>query len=482
MMSKLWEKYKGTSVQAKAALWFAMCSVLQRGISFITVPIFTRLLTTEQYGTYNLYLSWLSMLTIITSLYLFNGVLNNAMVKYENDRAKYISSMQGLTITITLVVFAVFLCFQHRWEALFGLTPIYIYLMFMEALVTPSLNYWSCRQRFEYKYKKLVGITLAKSLANPIIGVFAVLLASDKALARVSSVVVVEVIFCGAIMTIQFIRGKNFFDKDYWRFALIMGIPLLPHYLSGLILNQADRIMIEKMVGQSEVAFYSVSYNIGMLVQIFTLAIGNAMTPWMYQRIKNKSYRGVGKTINFLLLMISCIAFALMLCSPEVVLILGSEKYAEAVYVIPPVAASVFFVFLYNLLAIPQFYYEKTNYMLIASLSAALANLILNYIFIKLFGYVAAGYTTLACYIIYGLGHYIISTNIINAHSPGMADELYDKKTIIVLSVMTIALGIGCNFLFDYWFIRYALLIIGLIFVIVKRDQIFGLLSQIKEK
>ena len=43
-------KYRSLSVQAKAALWFTICSFLQKGISFITVPIFTRLMSTEEYA------------------------------------------------------------------------------------------------------------------------------------------------------------------------------------------------------------------------------------------------------------------------------------------------------------------------------------------------------------------------------------------------------------------------------------------------
>ena len=49
-MKSLIDKYKNLSVRARAALWFTICSFLQKGISFITVPIFTRLLTTEEYG------------------------------------------------------------------------------------------------------------------------------------------------------------------------------------------------------------------------------------------------------------------------------------------------------------------------------------------------------------------------------------------------------------------------------------------------
>ena len=200
------EKYKSISVQARAAIWFSACSILQKGISFIVVPIFTRMLTTEQYGTYSLYLSWLQLLTIITSLYLYFGVFTNGMNKYDEDRDRYISSMQGLTLTITAVVFFLFLIARNTWSSILGLAPHLIFLMFIEMAVTPALSFWSGRQRFEYKYRKLVAVTLCKSAVNPILGLILVSLAEDKATARIVSVVIVEFCFCGVIMVYQFIK------------------------------------------------------------------------------------------------------------------------------------------------------------------------------------------------------------------------------------------------------------------------------------
>ena len=428
-MNKLLKKYNELNIQAKAAIWFVVCSILQKGISFITVPIFTRLLTTEQYGTYSLYLSWLQILTIITSLYLYHGVFNNAMVKFENDRNRYISCVQGLTMLLDLGAFLIYIVAYRFWSDLLGLAPIIVLLMFVEMLVEPSLQFWSGRQRFEYRYKKLVTVTIIKSIANPILGIIAVLLFEQKDVARISSVVLSEILVCGPIMIYQFAKGKAIFSKKYWKYALSLAIPLLPHYLSSMVLNQSDRVMISKMVGNSEVAFFSVAYSIGMLTQMFTNAINNSFTPWMYQKIKNGSYVGVCKTINSLLILVGGIAFCLMMFSPELVMIFGSEEYAHAVYVIPPVAASVFFIFLYNILAIPQFYYEKTKFLMMSSLGAAVLNLVLNYIFIRRFGYIAAGYTTLACYVLYGFGHYVISVNILKKVIPGK--KLYDYKFIL---------------------------------------------------
>ncbi len=101
------------------------------------------------------------------------------------------------------------------------------------------------------------------------------------------------------------------------------------------------------------------------------------------------------------------IAFA-----PEAISILAPRSYHGAIWVIPPVAASVFFMFLYNLFGNVEFYFEENKFIMIASVLGAVLNIILNYIFVPLCGYIAAGYTTLFCYIVYSLSHYIFMKKV----------------------------------------------------------------------
>lgn len=64
VMNKWIKKYQGMPVQVKASFWFLICSFLQKGISVLTTPIFTRLLTTVEYGRYNVFNSvWIDGVT-----------------------------------------------------------------------------------------------------------------------------------------------------------------------------------------------------------------------------------------------------------------------------------------------------------------------------------------------------------------------------------------------------------------------------------
>ena len=469
------DKYKELTIPAKVSLWFVACNILQKGISTITVPIFTRILTTEQYGLYNVYLSWLSIITIFTSLNLYYGVFNNAMMKYEGDRDRYVSSMQGLTSMITGAFFIVYLLFSNFWNAVLEMPTVIVMLMFAELLVTPALQFWSARQRFEYKYKTLVSITLLMSIVNPIIGIFAVLSTENKAEARIISVVIVDVLICGSIMAYQFFKGRKFYVKKYWKYAALFNLPLLPHYLSGSILNQADRIMISKFVGPSAAGIYSVAYNIGMLMQLFTSAINSSFTPWLYKSINEEKYSEIKKTFNLLLILMAGMIICLMFFAPEIVHIFASSEYYAAIYVIPPVAASVFFIFMYNIFANIEFYFEKNKFIMIASIFAAVMNVVLNWIFIPIFGYFVAGYTTLVCYIIYSGTHYAFSLVVCKKHMNGQS--VYDTKAIVAISLFVIGCSIFLNFLYNYSFIRYGLAAALVLVAVLKRNVIISRLK-----
>ena len=467
-------KYKSMSVQARAALWFVFCSFLQKGISFVTVPIFTRMMTTEEYGAFTLYLSWLQIFTVITSLYLYNGVFDNGMAKFADDRDRYTASMQGLTVCLNTVLFVLVLIFIKPFEVLLGMSPVMIILMFVEMYVTPALAFWTGKKKFEYKYTSVVAVTLAKTVLNPILGIFAITVSRDAVMARIVSVVAVEVIFCGTVMILQFWKGKTFFHKEYWKYGIKLATPMLPHYLSTVILNQGDRVMIEKMVGKTELALYGVAYNIGMLVKLFVSAINSAITPWVYGKLKQGDIPSIRKRFSGLMILVALISLGLMLISPEVVLIFGSTEYANAVHIIPPVAASVFFVFLYGLNSYPEFYYEKTWFLMIASVAAAVLNVVLNYFFIQWFGYVAAAYTTLICYIAYGVGHQIIGGRILKAQT-GETSLIEVPLTVGI----SLALILSCwlvSYTFDWMLFRYGVIAAGAVVALYYRKQIMGFL------
>ena len=157
----------------------------------------------------------------------------------------------------------------------------------------------------------------------------------------------------------------------------------------------------------------------------------------------------------------------------------GSAKYSGAIAVIPPVAASVYFIFLYSILSFPEFYYEKTQFLAFASFGAAILNVILNFIFIKKYGFVAAGYTTLICYIIYSIGHYIVGMKVLSRNISG-ASMVNEQFTLIVSLGVIVACVVG-NFLIPYQLVRYGLIGIMFVIFVVNRKQVINAFRAMKK-
>ena len=84
--------------------------------------------------------------------------------------------------------------------------------------------------------------------------------------------------------------GKAFFSKKFWKYALLFNIPLVPHYLASTVLNSADRIMIQEMVGSSEAGIYNLAYSVSLIMTFFNTALMQTITPWMYILYVNGQY------------------------------------------------------------------------------------------------------------------------------------------------------------------------------------------------
>lgn len=478
-IDKIFKKYKSIPDAAKVSLWFAICSIIQKGISLVTVPLFTRLLTTTQYGEFSVFQSWNAVISIFATLNLYYGVFNNGMTKYPNERNKYISSMQGLSTVVTLLLFCVYLPFKIYINELTGLSTLLTVVIFAECLTVPALAFWSARQRYEFKYIALVAITLGIAIVSPLVGIVAVTATEEKGLARVLSASVINICVGLFFYILNMARGKKFFCKEYWLFALKFNLPLVPHYLSSIVLSHSNRIMIERFFGESEVAIYSVAYSFSIIMNIVTQSINSSYVPWTYHKLNDGKVIELKKNTNLLLLGVSAMSLLPVLVAPELMKIIAPTEYAEGVWIIPPVSTSVYLTFLYGLFGNIEFYFEKTKFIMVASVISALCNIALNMWLMPIFGYLVAGYITMFCYIVYALTHYLFMRKVCKEKLN--IKSVYDDKLILLISVVYLICTVIVMSLYNWIFIRYGVLIITFIILIIKRNKVINILKTIKK-
>ena len=236
--------------------------------------------------------------------------------------------------------------------------------------------------------------------------------------------------------------------------------------------------MIGNFCGNSEVALYSVSYNIGRLMVLVTSALDATFTPWIYQKIKENKFDNTKKISASIMVMFLGMSTVFMLFAPELITSFAAEQYKDAVYIIPPVVVSYFFIMMYGLVSKVEFYYEKTKSIAVITVIAAAFDVVLNYFAIPIWGYVAAGYTTLISYLFMSIGHFILSGRI--SKEKGIFAFIFPWKLMIILSLVMLSVMLGVNLLYESFILRYSVLLLIVLYAVIFRKRIIGIFLTLK--
>lgn len=455
--------YKNLTKIQKSAIWFTFANVLNMGLTVLTTPIFTRILSPSEIGQYSVYTTWYNIFCTLITLNLAYGIYETLLVEHEEDRDNLTSSLATLTFILCLIGLFLFTLFNQELSGLLGLDRIYLYIMIIDIFANLMTNFFETSNRFLYNYKKCVIFSVILSFSRIILSlILTIAIPHNKLLGRVIGMMIPYglvslVLFCSFLL-----KGKEFINVYYWKIAVKFNIILVPHYLSSTILASSDRVMIAKLVNDSKAGIYSICYSCAALMGLFFGAINSVYTPYTYRALRDKNYDELRINTTLLVKMTMFAALLLILFSPEAIKIFAPIEYYEGIYMMPALVVGIYLTFMYYLFSNIEFYYKKNIYVTIATLIGALLNISLNMILIPIFGYFAAAYTTLIGYSVMALLHY-------NFYRKTLNEKIYDMKKICLYLMNFILLSFTSLFFYPYFLIR---LLIGLIILLVAYKNI----------
>lgn len=418
----------------KAGAWYTVSNFLLKGIGFVTTPIFTRLLSKSEFGEYSNFTAWLSIIAILVTLEM-SGCVYRARYDYEKDFDSFLSSIIACGSAITAVCYGVVLLFLPYFEKIFDMDAPYIHIMFLSVLISPALTIMQAKHRILQKYKSFVAVSVFSTLASTLVSLYCVSTFKDRLFGRIFGMSLPLLVVYLISYILMMSKGRKLYNAEYWKYAIVFSLPLVPHLLSNTLLGSSDRIMIKQICGAPDAALYSLAYSCGMIIAVLFTSINQAWEPWLFDRIHENDYASIKNISRYYLVLFMVIVLGSILVAPEFVLVMGGKGYYEAVYVVPPVMLGYGCKFIYTFYVNVERFEKKTKYISIGTIAAAVVNIILNLIFIPIFGYIAAAYTTLAGFFILVFMHYIICRML------GYSG-MYDNRFIFVMMGVMILAGI----------------------------------------
>ena len=225
--------------------------------------------------------------------------------------------------------------------------------------------------------------------------------------------------------------------------------------------------MISYLVNDSATAIYSIAHSVAAVITILWSAINSSLIPYTYEKCKERDYASIDRITLPLIGLFAIGCTGVVLIAPEVVKLMATSEYSDAIYVIPPIVGGVFFQIQYFIYANVVYYHKKPVYIMVGSITAVIINLILNYFCIKRWGYIAAGYTTIVCYGIQAIIDFFAMRHITKVN-------VYNMKKIVFLSILILAVALFSNLVYNFPRARYSFLFFIFVFALLYRKRVFS--------
>ena len=459
----------------KSGFWYVLSNVLIRAVGIITAPIYTRLLTPAETGYANSFNSYVSIITVVTCLCLIYSV-GRAKLDFKDEFDEYMSSIQTLSSGFGLIVMILVMFFCPA-DGFLKFPRLVIFIMFAYLAVYPSIDYMQYRYRFEYKYKENIAISIIITVAT--LGLTLALLfinPADRGFMKILGTVIPSAAVALWCYINLLRRGKTLYKKEYWIYALKIGIPMIPHGLALILLSRIDVTMIQNICGDSDTGLYTSGYTIGTLLMFITNAVSQAWLPWFNEQMYEENREAIREK-NKLLMFYGCVmTLFFVAAAPEAVKILFHRNYWDSMWVVPPVALGTLCQYFYTNYVNLELYTKKTALIAGNSVIAAIINIGLNAYYIPRYGYIAAAYTTLAGYFALMILHYICTRFMLR-------EKVYADGLYFVMVILTSAAGIALSVLYPNWILRYAMLaVVAAILAIIKKNDIIMAICFVRRK
>jgi len=447
------EKTKNLNKAAiKSGSGYMLSNILIRSSAIITAPIFTRLLTTSDYGIASNFAAWLNIGLVVIGLGLPYSI-GNAKMDFPSELNKFLASIQTLGSIFAISFLIIAIVFKSQLGKWMELDPSLVIIMFVYLLFQPSVLYMQERYKFELLYKENIFISIINSIGAIVFCFLFILYVfnNQRYFGRIGGLIF-PMFLMGIFYYFKIIRdGWEFHIKKYWSYALKISIPMIPHALAMVVLTQIDRIMIINICGNSEAGIYSFGFQYAVLLLIFSNAVLQAYNPWLYTSYSQNNFKSIRSSNMVIVLIMSVLTLLIVTAGPEAIKILGSRDFWDAKLVVMPIAIGALFQYVYNTYSSLELYHKKTIVIAIGTVFAAIINYILNSKFIPIYGYVAAAYTTSASYLVLALFHLIAYRRICKK-------QVYNDRYIWLIVIGTVLISFLMMMLYDYILLRYIIL------------------------
>ncbi len=447
-------------------------TIIIQGLTFISGPIFSSLLGTENYGIALVYLTWVQISSVIFSLQA-GGTLAVARVNFpEDEQPAFQSSVLSLATISYLGFSLITLIVSLILSPYTGLSIPMILLGLAHGWGLYCVGVVNGKFTYEFKANRnfILSVTTSALTIGLSIFLIKVFPAEINYWGRIIGQSSVYFLIGIVLYAFLLIKGKTVVNLKYWRFALPIALPTIFHSLSHIVLYQSDKIMLQRMASNSAVGIYGLACTFGAVLSTIWAAFNNSWVPFYYEFTRQNQIDEMRKHAKNYIELFTILAMGFILLAKEVFHIYAGKDFWGGTDFIPIFSIGYYFIFLYSFPVNYEFYNKKTKTIAIGTTLAAICNIVLNYFMIKMWSAIGAVIATAVSHGLQFAFHYINAKKI----NPG--EYPFTMNDFIVPFACVCATCVFYAFTREFWMLRWgigAALGVYLLVKIIRRREIF---------
>lgn len=386
-------------------------------LNFASVIIFTKLLTSNQYGNYILVITTVGIFMVFLVSWLKQSLLRYYEKMGNAETIKlFLSTIINTYLLLSLLVFifsiiVIFLAGEKSPDYLAYLPAIAI-IVCLNGLFSLMRGL----RRLETDVIHYSFIVCLKSSGQLIIGSILIIytrLGVMAILIGIMSTSLLILLYEFYVLMSENKYGLFPYSTNYLKKSIIFGVPFIGSQLSNKTLRLADNYIISFYIGSSAVGTYGAGYRVftPIILMLFSL-ISLASYPRIVRIYENGGDAGeaISSTIHMFLFISIPACAGLMAIGPELVPIIFDSNYYGVVDIIPWVVLGSLFYGLAQLCSYPLQLVEETDKILFIIAASALLNVVVNIALVPTYGIEGAAMVTFVSFFSYFSMSYIIGT------------------------------------------------------------------------
>tara|TARA_R110001592_G_scaffold327268_1_gene608362 strand:+ start:455 stop:1915 length:1461 start_codon:yes stop_codon:yes gene_type:complete len=398
---------------------YGLATVLPRMISFLLVPIYTDVMAPGKYGEVTLIFSWFAIFNVFLAYGMETAFFR--FYKEADNRKKVVStsllSIMGSTILLVLIG----ILFKEKLSNALNIDLVFMNyvlgILALDALAIIPFAWLRANEKpMRYAIVKILNVSLnlgftlfflillPKMADGTSTGFLNSIYKPDY---EIPYILISTLIASGVTLLLMirvYIRRPYVFDTVLWTRMVGYAMPVMVAGIAFTINEVFDRYLLSELlpvdIAKSEMGKYSACYKLALFMTLFATAFRMGIEPFFFSHSDTKNpQKAYAQITNYFVVLGSIILVAVVVFSDVLKQFLVlNEAYWEAMPIVPLIVLASFFLGIYHNLSVWYKVTDKTIFGAYISMIGAVITLIINFVFIPYFGYMASAVATVSAY------------------------------------------------------------------------------------